>query len=287
MAILKTGKMIGVCIHHSAVRPGAENKSELKKRASSYNTTHSKKSWAEETKTKGEFGYPYIEYHYMIAKDGYLLQVQDEKYVLYHAGDVFRGASSFNLHGIAIMLDGNYEEETPTDAQMLTLVKLIRDIQTRYKIDALVRGHKETSQTATSCPGKNIGISSSGWLKKVIKNVNDKNYPPVVVVPPVEPPQPPQPTEQEKQVITLKEQIVVLESTITSLMGDLKSMSAELAQQKKEYSELEKSYGVVIEERDRFEKEKNEAISIIKVGLDGVRTGELIAEIWRRILSLK
>lgn len=194
MAILKTGKMIGVCIHHSAVKPGAENKSELKKRASSYNTTHSKKSWAAEIKTKGEFGYPYIEYHYMIAKDGYLLQVQDEKYVLYHAGDVFRGASSFNLHGIAIMLDGNYEKETPTDAQMLTLVKLIRDIQARYKIDALVRGHKETSQTATSCPGKNIGISSSGWLKKVIKNVNDKNYPPVIVTPPVEPPVTPQPT---------------------------------------------------------------------------------------------
>lgn len=282
MAILKTGKMIGVCIHHSAVKPGAENKSELKKRASSYNTTHSKKSWAEEIKTKGEFGYPYIEYHYMIAKDGYLLQVQDEKYVLYHAGDVFRGASSFNLHGIAIMLDGNYEEETPTDAQMLTLVNLIRDIQTRYKIDALVRGHKETSQTATSCPGKNIGTSSSGWLKKVIKNVNDKNYPPVVIVPPVEPPVDPQPTEQENEINRLKGLVERLEAT-TATQG------AELEQSKLECAELQKKYDTLYVERNRLENEKNEAIAKLKQSsnLLLVSTGELIAEIWRRILSLK
>jgi hypothetical protein len=189
MAILKSGQTIGVCVHHSAVKPAAKNLTELKARAKSYNTSHSKKSWAETIKTKGEFGYPYIEYHYMIAYDGSLLQVQNEQYVLYHAGDSFRGTKSFNLHGIAVMLDGNYEDEKPNDKQMLTLVKLIRDVERRYKINALVRGHKETSANPTACPGKNIGTSASGWLKQVIANVNDKNYPPIVKppTPPVNP----------------------------------------------------------------------------------------------------
>lgn len=110
----------------------------------------------------------------MIAQDGSVLQVQDEKYVLYHSGDGSTG--QFNYWGIAIMLEGNYETAQPTDAMMKSLVLLIRDIEKRYNIDPMVRGHREISAT-TSCPGVNIGTSKSGWLKNVIINVNDKSYP--------------------------------------------------------------------------------------------------------------
>jgi len=174
MAIIRNGNPRNIAIHHSAVNPPAMNLSELKARANSHNNYHKTKSIGWNNTTPGEFGYPYIRYHYMIAQDGSVLQVQHEKYVLYHSGDGSTG--QFNYWGIAIMLEGNYETAQPTDAMMKSLELLIRDIEKRYNIDPMVRGHKEISAT-TSCPGVNIGTSKSGWLKNVINNVNDKSYP--------------------------------------------------------------------------------------------------------------
>ena len=265
MAILRKGKLIGVCIHHSVYKP-ANNLEELKAQAKLFDSWHKSKEWAETIKTNGEFGYKYIEYHYLLGLDGSLLQVQDEKYVLYHAGDNFRGDLSFNLHGIAICLTGNYENDKPTEAQMLTLVKLIRDIQNRYKIDALVRGHKETSQTPTACPGKNIGTSSSGWLKEVIKNVNNQAYPPTTL------PEPPQQTECEKEVERLKTENKGLTNELTALKSQVEKLENELKLQKdrvafledslkerdKEIKELQVSFDTLKIERDRLEKEKLE-----------------------------
>lgn len=190
MAILRKGNPDRVCIHHSAVSPGANNITELKARAKVYDIAHSKKTWANTIKTNGEYGYKFIEYHYMVAKDGTLLQTQADKYVLYHAGDIGRGKDSFNLHGVAVLIDGDYMTEKPTQAQTDTVVKFIKDFQKRYKIDAVVRGHKETSQTPTVCPGTNLGASKSGWIKNVINLVNAPEKP--VVTPPVEPPKPPE-----------------------------------------------------------------------------------------------
>lgn len=177
MAILQKGNKLGVCVHHSVYKP-ANNLAELKVQASLFNGWHKSKSWAEDTKTPS--AYPYISYHYLMATNGEILKVTDEKYVKYHSGDNFRNDLSFNLHGIAICLTGNYQEDKPTPAMMGSLVAFIRDVERRHKINARVRGHKETSESPTACPGTNIGTSKSGWLKKVIENVNDKNYPPVV-----------------------------------------------------------------------------------------------------------
>jgi len=260
MAILKKGNILGVCVHHSAVSPGAKNITELKARAKSYNDYHSKKSWAETIKTKGEFGYPYIEYHYMIAKDGSLLQVQDEKYVLYHAGDNFRGNLSFNLHGIAVVLDGNYETEKPTEAMMETLVKLIRDIQKRYKIDARVRGHKETSQPPTACPGKNIGTSGSGWLKSVISNVNDKNYPPKPEQPPQAPVVPSNCEKQEKEILDLKQKIDTLEHELGAKNRELNIRNAETEELKRSLTEIGDKFTTLSIEKNRIENDYNKSV---------------------------
>lgn len=103
---------------------------------------------------------------------------------------------------------------------------------------------------------------------------------PVVVVPPVEPPQPPQPTECENEINRLKGLIERLETTTGA-------QKAELEQRKLEYAQLQKKYDTLYVERNRFENEKNELMLMLSAGLTEVRTGELIAEIWRRILSLK
>jgi hypothetical protein len=69
--------------------------------------------------------------------------------------------------------NANYENETPTDKQKEVLAQLIARFEKQYKVNVTVRGHKEVAQTATSCPGKNIGTSSSGWLKTVIARANE------------------------------------------------------------------------------------------------------------------
>lgn len=287
MAILKTGKEIGVCVHHSVYKP-ANNLAELKAQATLFNGWHKSKSWAETTKTPGE--YPYISYHYLMATDGSILNVTDEKYVKYHAGDNFRKEGSFNLHGTAVCLTGNYQNDVPTDAQMKALVAFIRDYQKRYKIDAFVRGHKETSQDPTACPGTNLGTSKSGWLKQVIANVNNSAYPPV------EPPQPPQQTECQKEVERLKEENTHLTGALGASQEGLKNMTEELrlvnervdflestmAIRDKELSDLENDYKRVLEERNRFEQEK----LVLELELDSLKKPHWTEELRDRIYEL-
>ena len=248
MSILRKGNTLGVCVHHSVYAP-ANNLAELKKQAALFNTWHKSKSWAETTKTVGS--YPYISYHYLIALNGALLNVTDEKYVKYHAGDNFRGDLSFNLHGIAVCLTGNYMYDKPTNAQMLTLVKLIRDIEKRYDCDARIRGHKETSASATACPGTNIGTSTSGWLKQAIANVNNSKYPAPPVIPPVEPPDVPNCDEYIKKVELLGKEIEELKNELsdsTSLVKQLKTVVVKQLE-----AEIEELHQQLIEESARYD----------------------------------
>jgi archaellum component FlaC len=264
MAVLRKGSLLGICVHHSVYKP-ANNMAELKAQASLFNTWHKKKSWAEATKGTGN--YPYISYHYLIATNGDLLKVTYEKYVKYHAGDNFREDLSFNLHGLGVCLTGNYETDKPTEAQMRTLVNLIRDVEKRYGINARIRGHKETSQTATACPGKNIGTSKSGWLKQVIANVNDKNYPPVEAPTP-----PPVETECEKQLNILKGENTTLKTELTASkvaleksVDDLRVCNADLEECKEELgkyddriTELEKNVRDLTSQKAEAVKQLNE-----------------------------
>ena len=133
MPVIRQGNPDRILCHHSAVAPGADNLSDLRKRLASYEITHSKKSWAKETRTGGEYGYFYLAYHIAVAKDGHEIRTQNDKYVLYHAGDNARGKDSFNLHGIAVLLDGNYETEIPTPHQKeaLALTRLNINVEPR------------------------------------------------------------------------------------------------------------------------------------------------------------
>ncbi len=175
MAIVR-GNPQNVSIHHSAVRFGTGTMAELKQRAAAHDRHHAANSIAWNNVTSGEYGFKNIRYHYMISHDGSVLQVQHEKYALYANGDG-TGANSFNRTAVNIMFEGNFSEQQPTEAMMLSAVNLIRGIQSRYKINPRVRGHKELSSTGTACPGSNLGTSKGGWVRQLINNINDPNYP--------------------------------------------------------------------------------------------------------------
>lgn len=61
--ILRQGAPNRICIHHAAVNGVPADIPALQKRLAGYEITHSKKDWAEEIKTPGEYGYNFIEYH--------------------------------------------------------------------------------------------------------------------------------------------------------------------------------------------------------------------------------
>ena len=145
-------------IHHSAVSPGAKNLAELKVRAASYDRTHGARAQANgwDLKTDGKYGYSWISYHYMIASNGEVLQTQDIKYLRYHATDLARGATSHNLHGIAICFDGNFENEKPTENSLKAAGQLIHDLEKKLGVTLTVLGHKHTALSPTACPGKNL-----------------------------------------------------------------------------------------------------------------------------------
>lgn len=176
-----------ITIHHT-VTSAAKTAADLPALARSMENYHATMPWAEEFKTGGEFGYSYIEYDYLFAMNGEYIQVQDPKYIRIHASDSARGANSHNLHGIPIAIVGNMEIDSPSQALIDGIARLCAELEKKYKVDFIIKGHKETALYAdaygnlyypevtgvyyTSCPGKNMGLSTSGAVKKIIDRTN-------------------------------------------------------------------------------------------------------------------
>jgi hypothetical protein len=73
-----------------------------------------------------------------------------------------------NKDGIGICLVGDFNKTQPTNAQMQSLVKLVRFLQSRYGIPrSRIYGHGTTpgAGTVTDCPGRNFPME---WLKSQV-----------------------------------------------------------------------------------------------------------------------
>ncbi len=172
-------RIFGFTIHHSAVT-GARNSVELLAHASSYDRSHSFRDYNGDGQndaqyTGGELGYKWLLYHWLIARDGFVIQAQLPEYRRYHASDSGRGSKSYNEWGLGILLDGNFDIEQPTEEQFRSASKIIYDWEVRFGIDSFVRGHKEVALVPTACPGKNMGTSKSGGVKTIIDYVNQRH----------------------------------------------------------------------------------------------------------------
>ena len=159
-----------VTIHHTATGL-AQNKQDLIAQANAIERYHREKAiangWA--SRTGGEFGYFFIEYHYLVAQNGEFLQVQDTKYQRIHAGDYSKGKDSHNQHGVAICFVGNFENDIPSIDSLKTAGFLIAELEKKIKKEVRVKGHKDTSIPATACPGKN----SYAKIKDIVNYANN------------------------------------------------------------------------------------------------------------------
>lgn len=114
--------------HHTASKKLAPEK---------LNEIHIKNGW-------GEIGY-----HYYIRKDGTVYKGRPEEAVGAHA-------IGKNRDSIGICLEGDFESERPTNAEIQSLIKLSVDMIIKYNIETSME-HKEVYNTL--CPGKNFDIN--------------------------------------------------------------------------------------------------------------------------------
>lgn len=105
-------------------------------------------------------GWACIGYHYVIKRDGTLEVGRKESQVGAHVAD-------WNSVSLGICLIGGIDADDPTkaednytDAQWVTLKKLLKDLKTRYP-KAKIQGHRDFPKVAKACPCFDVAT----WLK--------------------------------------------------------------------------------------------------------------------------
>lgn len=111
-------------------------------------------------------GFGHYSYHYTIDNVGDVYLCVPESEVNYHAGNL-----PVNKKSLAVVLQGNFEIQMPTEAQKRALGELCTYLfSKRPDLPKLLRTglktHKEVRLNGTACPGKNL-IPFVNSLKKV------------------------------------------------------------------------------------------------------------------------
>lgn len=101
--------------------------------------------------------------HYLVGREGEIYRLVDEKNVAYHAGksSLPDGRTGVNSCSIGIELVCTFTEPI-TEQQMEALVKLTKDIQTRHKINYLLR-HSDIA------PGRKTDPWNLDWDNYLLK----------------------------------------------------------------------------------------------------------------------
>lgn len=96
-----------------------------------------------------ERDWPGIGYHFVIAKNGEIEQVNELTTVSYHT-------QGQNLQAIGICLVGDYDKQTIPDAQLSCCVLLCRHLFQKLGRELIINGHNQYA--SKSCPGHNTKI---------------------------------------------------------------------------------------------------------------------------------
>jgi len=110
-------------------------------------------------------------YNWVITADGVLNESRPQNIVGAHAR-----ADGMNYKSLGIGLTGNFMNELPTEAQIITLKGIIEAVRKIYNIPIEnVLGHNEVKGASTLCPGINLSpIIKQIRSGKDIKKVNDQ-----------------------------------------------------------------------------------------------------------------
>lgn len=145
LAAMKTHRISRITIHHTATLQKPEQTLRDKMKALQEFSQHP----GVLGNGKPKPAWPDVPYHFYIDCHGKIAEGRDVKFV----GDT---NTEYDPTGHAlVVLEGNFEEEQPTDAQLAALRKMILWLAAWYHVaPEKIAGHKDYAQTA--CPGKNL-----------------------------------------------------------------------------------------------------------------------------------
>ncbi|CUH97257.1 hypothetical protein P22_3384 [Propionispora sp. 2/2-37] len=132
-----------IVIHHVGMGAAEESAAEIHR-------LHLKNGWSG------------IGYHYVIHQNGMIERGRPRDTVGAHT-------YNYNQSSIGIVLDGNFEEATPTDVQLDRTAMLVAALSHIYHIspdDNGLRGHRDFNTTL--CPGKNLYIELPSLRDKAL-----------------------------------------------------------------------------------------------------------------------
>lgn len=134
-----------ITVHHTATR--AKHGLSIVKKMKSLQAFSQSKSKLADGRTKAAWAD--IPYHFYIAVDGKIAEGRPIGFV----GDT---NTNYDPAGhVTIVVEGNFENETPTAEELAALKALISDLSRQYAIPTdRIGTHKDFAQTA--CPGKNL-----------------------------------------------------------------------------------------------------------------------------------
>lgn len=126
-----------ITVHHEGWTPvWFTSSGETVHRLESIRQAHVSKGWAD------------IGYHYVIDRSGRIWQGRDVRYQGAHV-------QANNENNVGVMLLGNFEQQKPSSAQMVTLVDVLRGLMRQYNVSSKrVYTHRELMPTI--CPGKSL-----------------------------------------------------------------------------------------------------------------------------------
>jgi len=116
-----------------------------------------------------EFAHYGVSSHYIIGRDGTIYRLVDEKNISFQAGksSLPDGRTNVNSCSIGIELITTKDSlDAPTERQIKSLTALVKDIQSRYKINYVLR-HSDIA------PGRKTDPWNMNW-EEFLKTIEDK-----------------------------------------------------------------------------------------------------------------
>lgn len=112
-------------------------------------------------------GWPDIAYHLIVGIDGTVYEGRDPVY----RGDT--GTSYDTTGHFLVVVEGNFDVEEPTDAQIESLTRILAWAAQEYGVSPeTIAGHRDYA--ATTCPGDHLyGIIQSGQLAEAVQDLID------------------------------------------------------------------------------------------------------------------
>ena len=145
VAAMKSHKPTRITVHHTATLQKPDGSLKDKMKALQKFSQHEGKLGNGKPKP----AWPDVPYHFYIDCKGGVAEGRDVNFV----GDT---NTEYDPTGhVLVVLEGNFEEEQPTEAQLASLRKMVSWLAARFQVAAAdVKGHMDYAQT--QCPGKNL-----------------------------------------------------------------------------------------------------------------------------------